>query len=270
MHRQQELLTVFGIAGVVCRVECPRDRFWSLCSPRYADFVSRDAPAISLRIELVDPPAADVVARWTGPFARIGGREERLTIEGAGFEGVFDERTGAGWIRQPPDPAPFETFLTAICARHLLSHQGFMLHAASLVAPEGARVFFGPSGSGKTTVTELIDAHVVSDEITVIRRAGAGYRVSAVPWRGSRLEADLATLFALRHAAQTVFAPLAPAEAVRRLLGSVFFARADAGEIRHFLATAEDVLRAVPCHEMRFTRDRAFWDAAPTPARGGE
>ena len=48
MHQQQELLSVFGIAGVVCRIECPPDRFWSLFSPRYADFVSREAPAISL------------------------------------------------------------------------------------------------------------------------------------------------------------------------------------------------------------------------------
>lgn len=145
-----------------------------------------------------------------------------------------------------------------------------MLHAAALVAPEGARVFFGPSGSGKTTVSELIGEGVISDEITVIRQVGDHYRVSGVPWRGSHLEADLAALFALRHAPETTFTALAPAEATRRLLGSVFFARADGGEIRHCLATAEDVLRAVPCHEMRFTRDRSFWGAAPRPDRGDD
>jgi hypothetical protein len=269
MHQQQELLTSFDLAGIVCRVESRYDDFWSLLSSRYADFVSQDTPTISLEVELVDPPADDVVARWPGPFARVGGADGRLTIEGAGFEGVFDEGTGKGWISQPPDPAPFETFLTGICARYLLHHQGFMLHAAAMVAPEGARVFFGPSGSGKTTVTELIGERVVSDEITVIRRVGDGYRVSGVPWRGSRIEADLSALFALRHARETAFTPLASAEAARRLLGSVFFARADAGEITHFLATAEDVLRAVPCHEMRLTRDRSFWGAVPRPARGG-
>ncbi len=269
MHLQSQLVAGFDVAGVVCRVETSCDDFWSLLSPRYADFASNDTPTISLQVELVEPPAADLVARWPGPFARVGGDDGGLTIEGAGFRGVFDERTAEGWITQPPDPAPFETFLTAICARHLLLHQGFMLHAASLVAREGARVFFGPSGSGKTTVAELIGERVVSDEITVIRRVGERYRVSGVPWRGSRLEAELAALFALRHAPETAFVPLAPAEAVRRLVGSVFFARADAGEIRHFLATGEEVLRRVPCHEMRFTRDRSFWDAVPSPARGG-
>ncbi len=270
MRGQQELLTAFDLAGIVCRIDSRHDDFWDLLSPRYADFVSNGTPTVSLKVDLVGPPADDVVARWLGPFARFGDDDGRLTVEGASFQGVFDEVTGEGWITQPPDPAPFETFLTAICARHLLHHQGFMLHAAALVAPEGARVFFGPSGSGKTTVTELIGESVVSDEITVIRRSGQGYRVSGVPWRGSRLEADLSALLALRHAPETVFTPLASAEAARRLLGSVFFARADSGEIRHFLATAEDVLRVVPCHEMRFTRDPSFWAAVPRLARGGD
>ena len=265
MHQQQELLTVFDIAGAICRVECRDHAFWDRLSPRYADFASIETPTISLRVDLVDPPSDDVVMRWPGPFARFTGGDGRLTIEGAGFDGVFDERAGEGWIAQPPDPAPFETFLTAISAARLLRHDGFMLHAAALLAPDaaGARVFFGPSGSGKTTVSELIGEGVITDEITVIRRDGDRYRVSGVPWRGSRLEAELAGLFALRQGSETAFAPLAPAETVRRLLGSVFFSRADGGEIRHFMATAEHLVRTVASYEMRFTRDRAFWSAVP-------
>jgi hypothetical protein len=270
MRQQSQLVADFDIAGVICRVESQRDDFWSLLSPRYAEFRSTDAPTVSIKVTLVDPPDDDVVAAWTGPFARVGGHHGRLTVDGAGFHGVFPEREGEGWITQPPDPAPFETFLTAICARRLLDDGGFILHAAALVAPEGARVFFGPSGSGKTTVSELIGEGVITDEISVIRRVGSRYRVSGVPWRGSRLESDLATLCALHHASDTTFTRLAPAEAVRRLLGSVFFARADAGEMMRFLATAHDVLRDVPCLEMRFTRDRSFWDAVPRPDRGGD
>jgi hypothetical protein len=282
MHRQQELLTGFDIAGGVCRIECRDHAFWDLLSPRYGDFASVETPTISLRVDLIEPPVDDVVARWPGPFARFSGGDGRLTVEGAGFHGVFDERASEGWIKQPPDPAPFETFLTAICARRLLRHDGFMLHAAALVAPDsrseaaagrseapvGARVFFGPSGSGKTTVSELIGEGVISDEITVIRRDGDRYRVSGVPWRGSRLEGELAGLFALRQASETVFTPLAPAETVRRLLGSVFFARADGGEITRFLATAEHLVSTVAGYEMRFTRDRAFWSAVPGRNRG--
>jgi len=210
---------------------------------------------------------------WAGPFARLGGRDGELTIEGIGFRGAFDGRSGEGWIVQPPDPAPFETFLTAICAGQLLNSQGFLLHAAAILRGEDALVFFGPSGSGKTTVAELIGKGVISDEIAVIRRDGAGYRVSAVPWRGQRLSAPLGGLFRLQKAQEIAFAPVSPAQAVRYLLPSVFFPRAEADEVDRFLEIAQDLVKQVPCYEMHFTPDGLFWDAiplTPTLSRTGE
>jgi hypothetical protein len=138
---------------------------------------------------------------------------------------------------------------------------GFLLHAAAILSGEDAFVFFGPSGSGKTTVAELIGEGVISDEIAVIRRDGAGYRVSAVPWRGQRLSAPLGGLFRLRKAQEIAFAPLSPSQAVRQLLPNVFFPRAEAWEVDRFLEIAQDLVKRVPCYEMRFTPDGAFWDA---------
>jgi hypothetical protein len=269
MRLQPHVVDVFEIAGIGCQIRCRDDAFWDLLSPRYADFASEAEPAISLSVELIDPPADDVLAGWSGSFARIGGSAGRLIVKGAAFEGVFDEQTGQGRITQPPDPAAFETFLTAIYAGCLLRANGFMLHAAALVAPEGARVFFGPSGSGKTTVTALVGEGVISDEITTIRPDGTRYRVAGVPWRGSRLEGDLASLFSLKQALKTTFVSLTPAETARRLLRSVFFSRADGGEIARFLATAEALLSTVPGYEMPFAFDRSFWDAIPQLDRGG-
>lgn len=269
MRRQQKLLGALDIAGIACAVECSDDALAELLAARYAGFATTTEPALALRVEVGDPPAAEVAASWSGPFARITGGEGTLAIEGPGFQGAFDERSGRGWIAQPLDPAPLEAFLTAICAGRLLRDGGFFLHAAALVAPEGARVFFGPSGSGKTTVSELIGAGVITDEIAAIRRDGDRYSVSGVPWRGSRLEADLAGLFRLRKASATSFVSLAPVEAVRQLLGSVFFSRADGAEVARFLEIAGELVRTLPCYEMGFTPDRSFWPACPTGARGG-
>ena len=79
-----------------------------------------------------------------------------------------------------------------------------------LTAIYGKRAFFGPSGSGKTTVAELIGEGVITDEIVAIRRVGEGWRVSSVPWRGSRPSADAAGLFRVRKADETSFARLSP------------------------------------------------------------
>lgn len=268
MPRQQELLGVFEIAGIPCRVECRERAFWNLLSPRYADFASDAVPRLSLRVEVVDAPGDDVVAAWSGPFARIGGRNGVISIEGAGFKGAFDERSGHGRIVQPLDPSPFETFLTAIYASRLLSEGGFFLHAAAIAAPAGAYVFFGPSGSGKTTVAELVGEGIISDEIVAIKRDADQYRVSGVPWRGQRLSTPLAGLFRLRKASETSFTRLSPLEAVRRLLPSVFFSRADFSEVGRFFEISGELVQTVPCYDMHFRPDRSFWGAIPRQWQG--
>jgi len=269
MRHEPELVAALDIAGSPCRIECGDDAFGNFLASRYAGFAPDAAPVLTLRVDLIDPPADAVAARWSGPFAHITGGGGVLSIAGPGFRGAFDERAGRGWIAQPFDPAPLETFLTAIYAGRLLRGSGFLLHAAALVAPEGARVFFGPSGSGKTSVAELIGEGVITDEIVAVRRVGEGWRVSSVPWRGSRLHADAAGLFRLRKAEETSFARLSPVAALRQLLGSVFFPRADAAEVARFLEIGGELVRAVPCWEMRFTLDRAFWESIPARALGG-
>jgi len=269
MQRPSQLVAGVAIAGIACQLEYQDDAFSSLLAARYADFASDASPRFSLRVEVVAPPPDDVTAGWQGPFARIDGRAGELTIEGPGFQGAFDERSGRGWIAQPSDPAPLEAFLSAIYAGQLLRTGGFLLHAAALAAPEGARVFFGPSESGKTTVSTLIGEGVISDEIAAIRRVEGAWRVSSVPWRGSRLEGDLAGLFRLRKAQAPSFTRLSPVAAVRQLLTCVFFSRADGPEVTRFLAIAGELVRSVPCYDMHFTRDRSFWGVCPTRARGG-
>ena len=262
MRRQQELLGVFDIAGVPCRVECEHEGFRGVLLSRYADFASNDPPGISVRVEVTEPPG-EAPASGSGPFARIAGTDGGLSIDGVGFRGRFDERSGRGWITQPPNPSPLETFLTAIYAGRLLREGGFFLHAAAIVAGSGAHVFFGPSGSGKTTVAGLVGEGVITDETAAIRPSGGGYRVSGVPWRGQPLSAPLAGLFRLRKASDTSFIRLSPVEAVRQLLPSVLFARPDAPEIDRFLEIAGDLVTRVPCYEMRFTPDRSFWEGMP-------
>ncbi|MFI5339004.1 MAG: hypothetical protein ACHQ7N_04105 [Candidatus Methylomirabilales bacterium] len=267
MQFTQQIVGTFEIAGVPCRVVSCHEGFWALLASRYADFAVSAVAELSLRVEVTVPSPDEVPARWAGPFARFGGQDGVLTIEGAGFHGTFDELSGEGWIVQPPDPAPLETFLTAICARRLLKKEGFLLHAAAINEDPGAYVFFGPSGSGKTTLAELVGKGVITDEMVAIRRDGGRYRVFAVPWRGKRLDASLAPplagLFRLRQGPETAFTPLSSTAAVRQLLPSVFFPRADASEVSRFFQIGGELVTQVPCYEMHFAPDGSFWDSIP-------
>ena len=270
MQRPLEFLGTFDIAGIACRVECHEEAFWNLLSPRYADFASAAVPQLSLRVEVRAPSPDDPAVQWSGVFARIEGGEGIISIEGAGFHGTFDERSGRGWIVQPLDLSPFETFLTAIYAGRLLREGGFFLHAAAVVDAGVAYVFFGPSGSGKTTVAGLVGEGVISDEIVAIKRDGLRYQVSGVPWRGQRLSAPLGGLFPLRKARGTSFIALSPVEAVRQLLPCVFFAHPDSSEVGRFLEIGGELVTRVPCYEMHFTPDLSFWETMPRLVKGGE
>ena len=267
MQHHVELLDVFeialDIAGIACRVRCEDRGFLDFLSARYGEFASRALPQLSVHVQVTEAAAADVWAPQAGPFARIGGTEGLVCIEGAGFKGQFDERVGRGWIIQPRDASPLETFLTAIYAGRLLKEGGVFLHAAALVGAEGAHVFFGPSGSGKTTVAQLVGEGIITDEIAAIREEEDGYRVSAVPWRGEQRSAPLAALYRLRKARTNSFTRLSGVEAVRQLLPCVFFARPDSPEVGRFLEIAGGLVTRVPCYEMCFQPDRSFWSSMP-------
>lgn len=266
MRHQSTVIVALEIAGTTCRLRCDDSSFAAVLAARYAGFPAGDEPEISIDVTVTGPPAPDIVTAWSGPYARVTGDDRSITIEGLGFTAEFDERTGRGSIVQPPDPEPLETLLTAIYASRLLSKGGCVVHAATIVGRAGALVFFGPSGSGKTTVAELVGDGVLTDEITAIRSTPSGYVVSSVPWRGRARTAPLAGLFRLRQATTTSFTRLSPVEAVRHLLPSVFFARAEPAAVARFLETADSLASAVPAYDMCFTRDRGFWAAVPGAA----
>jgi hypothetical protein len=256
-----ELLTTLDIAGLRCAVECSEPALWALLGPTWPEFATEGPAELAATVEILDAPATP--ARGSGPYATVSLTDGVLTVDGVDFHAAFDTRARRGRIRQPLAAAPFETFLTAVCAWRLLESGGFLLHAAGLEDGPGAVAFFGPSGSGKSTVARLVGRGVISDEVLAITPGPGGYRVSGVPWRGRRRSAPLAALYALRQAEATEFVPLRPGPAAGRLLGSVFFASADRAAVGRFLDTAAALLATVACWEMRFTPDRSFWSRLP-------
>ena len=262
MHHPPQLLGALDIAGLPCGIECDDPAFLDRLTRRYADFLSPRPPQLTIEVDI--GRAAFEVPDAGTPYARVGGDRRRITVEGVDFQGVFDEEEQRGRIVQPADPAPLETLLTAVYAARLLGEGGCLLHAAAVVREGVAHVFYGPSGSGKTTVAGLVGDGVVSDEIAMLRRAGTGWTVSGMPWRGTTLTAPLGALFRLRQAPTTEFRPLAPVDAVRSLLGCAFFARPDRGEIQAFLDAAAAMVSRIPIWDMRFRADRQFWTELPT------
>lgn len=261
MHGPPQLVGTLDIAGLACDLVCSDPAFAGVLRDRYAGFLSPRPPELTVEVEIGSVTSA--VSEVGSLYARVGGDRRRITVEGLDFRGIFDEERQRGRIVQPPEPSPLETLLTAVYAARMLREGGCVLHAAAIVSDGAAFVFYGPSGSGKTTVAELVGQDIITDEITVLRPAGAGWTVSSVPWRGTPLTAPLGAFCRLRQSLTTGFRPLAPARAVQSLLDCAFFARPDGDEVQAFLDAAAAMVSRVPVWEMRFRPDLEFWAVLP-------
>jgi hypothetical protein len=78
-----------------------------------------------------------------------------------------------------------DSLLRVLLSWKLLSCEGFLLHAATIVRNGKAFVFTGRSGAGKSTVASLPPAgSVLTDEISLLRRENGTWRAYGTPFWG--------------------------------------------------------------------------------------
>ena len=192
------------------------------------------------------------------------GRLEFLSF----FEkGWVDWATGQGALVLRAQGSP-ENFLRVVYAWRCLEGDALLLHASGIIRDTRGYVFFGPSGSGKTTITRLSQAHtVLSDDLVILKKQDARWRVYGVPFRGDLPEAprtnaaaDLHGIFALAKDSQHRVLPLPPPEAVARLSACVPFVMAHPGNARRVTGICAGLNASVPVRALHFDRDSKFWE----------
>jgi hypothetical protein len=168
-----------GEMPILVRTDSPE--FAHMLADRYGKFVTADAPAavMELEIELIPPGrvcnAVDVSVR------REAGR---WVMERGDFRAEWDPQCRRGWVRQSANPYAIDGVLRILHSLILARQGGFLVHAASAVRNGRAFLFSGVSGAGKTTISRLAPPDVVllTDEISYVRPreqgTGAGCRVS--------------------------------------------------------------------------------------------
>ncbi len=76
----------------------------------------------------------------------------------------------------------------AVFARQLLQHDGFQLHASSVILGGYAYLFSAPSGTGKSTHTEkwvrLFGARYLNDDKPALRHKDGRWMAYGTPWSG--------------------------------------------------------------------------------------
>lgn len=142
---------------------------------------------------------------------------------------------------------------------------GLVVHATGVIRNGQGWVFAGPHGAGKSTLANLLTVDgatpLLSDDRVVVRRRRGRWRVYGTPWSGtvrtptSPASAPLAGIFFIRHGRQTVARPLAPGDALRRLLPRCLHPYWDRGALGRLIEDAGALTTAVATYDFPFAPD---------------
>lgn len=217
---------------------------------RYAEFPSSSSRCLPIFVR------PKVSSADSGLFAyQLDDARVILRRTAAEFAGVRHEYALDSLIR---------ILLTAV----LLPRRGFLLHAATVVRDGRAYVFAGRSGAGKSTVASLSpEESVLTDEISLLRYSEGQWYAHGTPFWGEFRAAGrnerypVAGVYALEQAPEDCIERLTLKETLRALLPCVLFFTTEPRANQALLGTLIELVGQVPCHRLRFRRDRAFWKA---------
>lgn len=144
--------------------------------------------------------------------------------------------------------------------------KGVEIHACGIIDQLGqGRLFVGQSGAGKTTIARLLEQTegitVLSDDRIILRQMGQTFWIYGTPWHGeaglaSPARAPLSQVYFLEKGSKNELVSQKRAEAVGRLFACSFLPFYSHEGLAFTLGFLEDVVKATPCHVLKFLPDR--------------
>jgi hypothetical protein len=258
------LSLVIEIGGMPVRVHTTDARFLAMLQERYAGFVSASEQAeIEFDVQLTPPNSPD-------PYAPVSvtHRLGRWTFKRGDFRAEWEPASLTGWIRQTANPYSIDAVLRIFHTLALARQGGFLMHSASAIRNGKAFLFAGVSEAGKTTISRLAppDTTLLTDEISYVRKQGAGYVAYGTPFTGELAKlgenvfAPIDTLYLLAKGSENRIDPLPPGEAARSLLANLLFFAEDEELVQSTFHSAFEFVSRVPVSRLTFVPDARVWE----------
>jgi hypothetical protein len=259
-----------GIGQVVVRLRSDSQAFLDTLAGRYAGFLGdAEAPDFEFDVHL-DPPAGispdeDVT---------VVRQDSHWSLQRGDFRAQWSPAARRGWIRQSPNPYSLDSVLRIVHSLILAREGGMLVHSSSAIRAGSAYLFAGVSGVGKTTISRLApsDVHVLTDEMSYVRRDGPGYRAYGTPFAGDlarpgeNLNAPLVGIYLLQQGPENRVEELGAADAVRGLMANILFFAHDPELVQALFESAIDLSSRVPVRRLTFLPDARVWELVGTSA----
>jgi hypothetical protein len=264
----ERLSLVIEIGGMPVRVNTTDPDFRGILQDRYAGFVTSsegadEGPEIEFDVDLAPLHATDPDAD-----VRVTHRQGRWTLQRGDFRAEWEPSSRRGWIRQTANPYSIDAVLRIVHTLVLARQGGFLLHSASAIRNGKAFLFAGVSEAGKTTISRLapLDATLLTDEISYVRKQDAGYVAFGTPFTGElaklgqNVSAPVAALYLLAKGSENRIDPIAPAEAARSVLANLLFFAEDEELVQSIFHSAFEFVSRVPVSRLTFVPDARVWE----------
>jgi hypothetical protein len=168
----------------------------------------------------------------------------------------------------PDEPIyPLEYPLDELLLINLLAlGRGVEVHACGVVDASGrGHLFVGQSGAGKTTMARLWEdapgVTILSDDRIILRQIDKKLWMYGTPWHGEAMLASpdrppLTRIYFLEKGNKNELVSLRDSLALGRLITCSFIPFYSQPGLAFTLGFFEEVVKAVPCYELRFVPDK--------------
>jgi len=252
------------VAGTVFRVTGLDSHGRAWVEARYAPFLSRRAPSITVAVATTERYRS---GRMPRPSATWSNGHFALASLPARADGDLVRRRVR--FRAAPGPALNPDLFRLLCGFLVMQRGGVLVHASGVVERGRAWVFSGPSGSGKTTIAGLAAGRrVLNDETVALVPTTRGWTACATPFYGSggpsmaraNERAPLRALCFLRKADGFAHRRLSPRETVVRAFPEVMLPKRDGRVAERLLASLVALARQVPAYDLAFAPRPSLWE----------
>jgi hypothetical protein len=258
------------IGGMAITLCSPDIEFRELLENRYAGFTkSSSNPQFEFDIDLLEDEGLESSeAARADEDVQVKLQGSQWLLQRGDFRAEWNPKAGRGRIRQSRNPYAIDSVLRIVHTLILAKLGGFLVHAASAIRGGRSFLFAGVSGAGKTTISRLapLDATLLTDEISYVRRAGDEYVACGTPFAGElaklgeNVSAPLHTLFLLEQGPENRIEPVTQPEAIRLLLRNILFFAEDAELVNLVFRAACEFVERVPVRRLTFVPDERVWE----------
>jgi hypothetical protein len=259
-----ENVTGIRIGDLPIALHCTDSGFLTQLRARYADFLCDPNQA---------PLTLDIIIKSSDKLKRdadvnVNHCANGWRIRRGDFLAHWNPATGYGSVVQTANLYSVDSVLRIIHTLALAECGGFLLHSASVVHHGRALLLTGPSGAGKTTITRLAPSSVIrlSDEISYVRQSMSNYIAHGTPFSGElntpgeNTSAPVAGIYFLMHAGENRIEPIAPPDAVSRLMRNVLFFVKNGDLPGKVFRSACEFIAAVPAFTLYFRPEAKIWE----------